>query len=194
MKYNYQPIPDYEGLYEISNKGIIKRLSRTVRRRNGVIYTVKEKIVKTSLTQYGYLSVRLNNTNTAKSYLLHRLVALTFIPNPHGHPNVLHADDNPLNNNLNNLRWGTQSDNMKDRVKNGYIPSLGTKEKLSRNQKTEKTIINKKTFKGFIIGPDRKRYASSRAAGEITGMSPSTIRWLVRNNRNGWYRENLNDK
>lgn len=47
---------------------------------------------------------------------VHRLVALAFIPNPNGYPIVCHKDNNPTNNKVENLYWGTQSDNMKQMV------------------------------------------------------------------------------
>ena len=43
---------------------------------------------------------------------MHRLVAKSFLENPNNYPNVLHLDDNPKNNNVNNLKWGTQSENI----------------------------------------------------------------------------------
>lgn len=54
---------------------------------------------------------------------IHRIVAKYFIPNPDNHPNVLHYDDNPDNNNVENLRWGTQKMNHEDCVRNGnFVP------------------------------------------------------------------------
>ena len=49
----------------------------------------------------GYVYVRINN----KNYLLHRLVALTFIPNPYNFPQVNHKDENKQNNSVDNLEW-----------------------------------------------------------------------------------------
>lgn len=56
---------------------------------------------------------------TRKLMKVSRLIATTFIPNPHSLPCVLHRDDNPKNNNLKNLFWGTQRDNMEDKVNKG---------------------------------------------------------------------------
>lgn len=50
---------------------------------------------------------------------VHRLVALTFIPNPNNYPIVCHKDNNPSNNHVNNLYWGTQSQNMQQMVREG---------------------------------------------------------------------------
>ena len=65
-----------------------------------------------------YPSVQLDG----KYYKIHRLLGEYFIPNPHGHPCVLHGDDDPLNYTLSNLRWGTPKDNMDDQFKNNRRP------------------------------------------------------------------------
>ena len=64
----------------------------------------------------GYLRVRLYD---GKRYFIHRLVALTFLPNPNNYPIVMHKDNNPENNRVGNLKWGTQSQNMKQMVNEG---------------------------------------------------------------------------
>lgn len=56
-----------------------------------------------------------------KQYYLHRLVALAYIPNPNNLPVVCHIDDNPLNNKVSNLKWGTHKDNTQDAIRNGKI-------------------------------------------------------------------------
>lgn len=56
----------------------------------------------------GYVHVSFNN----KSYLLHRAVAIAFLPNPDNKPEVNHKDLNKTNNHLSNLEWVTRSENM----------------------------------------------------------------------------------
>ena len=55
---------------------------------------------------HGYRQVKYNG----KPYYVHRLMAETFLPNPHNKPTVDHIDRNPSNNFLSNLRWATQSE------------------------------------------------------------------------------------
>lgn len=57
-----------------------------------------------------------------QSFNLHRLLAEAFIPNPENCPMVCHYDDDPDNNDLSNLRWGTAKDNAKDKIRNGRAP------------------------------------------------------------------------
>lgn len=72
----------------------------------------------------GHKSIRyVDNDGKYHEEYIHRLVAKNFIPNPHNYPNVLHYDDNPDNNRVDNLRWGTQKMNYKDCVRNGnFVP------------------------------------------------------------------------
>lgn len=59
------------------------------------------------LHKTGYKSPKIRN----KHYHIHRLVALVYIPNPNNLPVVMHLDDNKLNNDVSNLKWGTYYDN-----------------------------------------------------------------------------------
>lgn len=54
-------------------------------------------------------------------WLVHRLVALVYLPNPEGLPYVCHKDNVPTNNSVNNLYWGTQKDNMSQASKEGRM-------------------------------------------------------------------------
>lgn len=101
----WRPIKDYEGLYEVSNKGRIKSLERAIIRRiKGKIY-VKERILKPCINRKGYLQVCLSKDGKQKMYRVHRLVAETFIPNPDNLPQVNHKDECKTNNIPENLEW-----------------------------------------------------------------------------------------
>lgn len=83
----------------------------------GKIYSVRSnKIINGEKTKKGYIRVALTN---AKRYLVHVLVAQTFIPNPENKEQVNHIDGNKQNNCVENLEWTTQSENMKHAYKLG---------------------------------------------------------------------------
>lgn len=74
------------------------------------------KILKGELTEKGYIRVALTEH---KRYLVHCIVARTFIPNPENKPQVNHIDGNKQNNYVDNLEWCTQSENMRHALKTG---------------------------------------------------------------------------
>lgn len=71
-----------------------------------------------------YLRCKLHNGSTSKNIKIHRLVAEAYIPNPNNLPIVMHLDDNPLNNTVSNLKWGTHKENRYLAIVNGKLPSL----------------------------------------------------------------------
>lgn len=60
-----------------------------------------------------------------KSYSVSRLVALAYIPNPENKPCVCHKDNNSLNNNVDNLYWGTHQENMAQMIVDGRKQKRG---------------------------------------------------------------------
>lgn len=101
----WKDIKGYEGLYQISNTGKVKSLTRYVNSKSSGKLLIKEKIRKTTTTTAGYEYVVLANKGKNKTLLIHRLVAETFIPNPNNYACVNHIDENKSNNNVSNLEW-----------------------------------------------------------------------------------------
>lgn len=106
----WKDIKGYEGLYQVSNFGRIKSLSRTMNNRFGGEAQLKERIRKLYKYQ-GYFRVALCKNCIQKSYNVHRLVAQAFIPNPDNLPIINHKDENPSNNHVENLEWCTHQYN-----------------------------------------------------------------------------------
>lgn len=100
----WRPVVGWEGLYEVSSLGRVKS---------------NRKILNPTRFPTGHLTVTLYGNGGATPSLVHRLVAQAFIPNPDNLPFVLHWDDVPGDNRVDNLRWGTNSDNTNDSVRNG---------------------------------------------------------------------------
>ena len=99
----WKDIPNYEGLYQVSNLGRIKSLNYN--------HTNFSKILIPRKTGNGHLSVALFKNRKRKNYQVHRLVMETFI----GESNLVinHKDKNKENNNLNNLEYCSQKENAR---------------------------------------------------------------------------------
>ena len=144
----WKSIPGYEGLYEVSNLGRVKSLEK-YRYNNGGKQLLKERILRPIKTRTGYFILSLYKNKTYKYYLIHRLVALTFIPNPDNLPMVNHLDEDKTNNRVENLEWCTAKYNsnygtsieraINTKIKNGYC----NKEFCFLDSKERKKLYNK---------------------------------------------------
>ena len=121
----WKPIKGFEGLYEVSDLGRIKSLSRYVRSKANSRMKIPERILKPGKNKYGYAVVILMKNNKRKNKLVHRLVAGAFINNPEKYPMVNHIDGNKQNNKVSNLEWCSASYN----IKHAYLTGLNKKPK-----------------------------------------------------------------
>ncbi len=127
----YKDIIGYEGLYQISNYGNVKSLSKTLRIGKNFRIT-KELIVKPVPNNKGYMRVKLRGLNIIskrKDFYVHRLVGIYFIENPENKPAINHKDGIKSNNHIDNLEWVTPLENSQHAVKTG----LFKRNKLSKN-------------------------------------------------------------
>lgn len=108
----WRDIDEFYG-YQVSNYGNVRSY---INNRHGV--GEGWHMLKPQPNHNGYLTVCLGRGNRR---LVSRLVAIAFIPNPDNLPLVRHLDDDPLNNCVDNLAWGTQTDNMQDCVRHGRL-------------------------------------------------------------------------
>lgn len=115
----WKDIVGYEGLYQVSDDGQVKRLSQSVRGKCGSEVKLPAKLMKLQEDEDGYYSVGLTRDNHQKGFRVHRLVAAAFIPNPDNLPVVHHKDNNKKNNCVSNLAWVTVSYNTQDAVDRG---------------------------------------------------------------------------
>ena len=116
----WKPIKDYEGLYEVSNLGRVKSLNYKG--------TGKGKILKNIECSNGYLTVSLTKNGKQKVFYIHRLVAVTFIPNPENKPCIDHINTIRTENCIWNLRWVTYEENNNNSL---------TKKKMSENHREQ---------------------------------------------------------
>lgn len=107
----WRDVVGYEGLYKVSSYGRIVTMSRTIQTGHGWRIT-PYNIISPTTKKVGYQKVCLFKEGKRKYVDVHRLVAISFIPNPECKPMVDHIDRNRQNNSVSNLRWCTLSENM----------------------------------------------------------------------------------
>lgn len=167
----WKDIEGYPG-YQVSNLGRVKSLVKAYRR--------EEIILKGSPNTTGYILVQLYpEPRKRKSLLVHRLVMLTFQPNPvMDELEVNHKDLDTTNNRMSNLEWVTQRENKdhylaSDKVKTVIIKVLKGEEqhlsKLTECQVLEIRAIHK-----------LNQYESIKGLLEIYGISRSAFRDIVK--------------
>lgn len=161
MDERWLPIRDFPD-YWVSDKG---RVWSSLSKR--FVYgtpNIRSGHVDLSLWKYGCRHRR----------LLHRLVAEAFIPNPHNYPIVRHLDDDPDNNCVENLAWGTQLDNVRDCIKNGHFKHFSRESIEAANKKRRTPIIAVNLRTGEEV-----RFISQCEAALVMGISQSSISAVV---------------
>ena len=122
MQEIWKDIEGFEGLYQISNLGRIKSLSKFINnnpKSKKIGFYSKEKIIKFSKSKNNYLIAPLSKKGKAYYFYVHRLVAKTFINNLNNFKQVDHIDGNKQNNCINNLEWVTPKENINRAWKKG---------------------------------------------------------------------------
>lgn len=100
----WRDVVGYEGIYQISDDGFLKRCKYTIKCKNGKTRIKYPKIVKPSIHHRGY-NAGLFKNGICKTEYIHRLVAQAFIPNPYGYTYVIHLNGCKFDNRVENLAW-----------------------------------------------------------------------------------------
>lgn len=161
MKETWKDVIGYEGKYQISNTGEVKSLN--------YLSTGETKLLKQQTDKHGYKRVRLYKDGKGKSCLVHRLVAIAFIPNPNDLPMVNHKDEDKTNNNVNNLEWCTIAYN------NNYGTKIERQSKSLSKSMTGKKGKEHPSSKPILMydkeGNFIRRFDSTADANEYFGKS-----------------------
>lgn len=151
MEEIWKDIIGYEGLYQISNIGRVKRLSRIT--TNGIRCKMLQDKIMCMSGGRNYISVCLYRLNNIKSHYIHRLVAIAFIHNPENKKTVNHINGIKTDNRDENLEWCTQSENNIHSYRTGlrkgvWIGKFGKDNPCSKQ--INQYSINGKLINSFI--------------------------------------------
>lgn len=125
----WKDIKGYEGIYQVSNMGNVKRLDCSVFVKGKGYRHLKARNTKQHLDHHGYKKVHLWKNNKDKPFFVHRLVAMAFLDNPNNYPQINHKDENKENNEITNLEWctvaynnnyGTKIERVRESLKKFY--------------------------------------------------------------------------
>jgi hypothetical protein len=159
MSEQWLSVKGYDGLYQVSDLGRIKRT-------NG-------KVLSPKPGKLGYKTVSLHMNGYAKKYLVHRLVAEAFIPNPEDKPYVNHIDGDKSNNEVSNLEWATPSENSK----HSYRTHLREPIRGERNSQSKLTDEEVKWIRENVIKKDKE--FGCKALAEKFGVTEPHISSIV---------------
>jgi len=110
--------------------------------KNGEVAHKKNKTILKPSLSYGYLMASLYTNNKGRRISIHRLVAFTYLGSPPSKKYVVnHKDGNKLNNNVSNLEWVTQSENIKHAYDSGLKPHHNLDKKILCITKEGKYIV-----------------------------------------------------
>lgn len=169
----WKDIPGYEGLYFASTHGRIKN---------------KKKVMSSNKNNSGYQMMHLSLFGKSRAYTVHRLIAITFIPNPGCKPQIDHIDCDKSNNKVDNLRWVSQGENMRHAAATGMLDGAAKKAKKRMIligskygfANSQKHLIKAQPVKIETEGQTFE-FKSMRQAARHFGVTHSTIRLRIKN-------------
>lgn len=151
----FKDIIGYEGLYKISNYGNVKSLPQR--------YKVKDEIIlKPFYNSLGYQIIKLCKNSKTKSWRIHRLIAIHFIPNPSSLPHINHINGIKNDNRIENLEWCDHEHNMRHANRTGLITR-----RSKQYDSIRRPVIDTRT---------QKIYATASDAAKANGINPNTMR------------------
>ena len=144
----WKDIVGYEGLYQVSNLGRAKSLTK----RYGCCIR-PEKIIAKVTNRQGYVVFNLRKDGRKKQVFLHRVVASAFVENPFGYPQVNHINGDKEDNRAENLEWCTAKENIHHAFATGLsVAKKGESHPMygKRHSEETKAVIGEKSRLNWI--------------------------------------------
>jgi hypothetical protein len=195
----WKDIPGYEGIYQVSNMGNVKSLSREMLINGKYPITTKEKILKPSRLSNGYLILGLSKNGFIKKITVHTLVAMVFLNHkPDGTNKICvdHINNIKTDNRLVNLQLISQRENTSKDKKNGTSQYVGVSwNTLNNRWKARININNKVKHLGYFTDEYEAHLEYEKALkmyhdGDLSFMKPKEysskykgVYWAKSNNK-----------
>lgn len=171
---DWTDILDFEGAYQVSREGIVRRLKREIIKKDGTKQVLDPMIMAQTVDEDGYKRVSMKLSDNSKLFGVHRLVAQAFIPNPENLPCVNHIDGNKFNNDVSNLEWCTVEYNNKHAEMIGLRPHS-----IYENR----DAVKEARSKSVICINDGKVYKSMTEANNFYGLNVSGVTDCIKRGR-----------
>lgn len=179
----WKDVIGYEGLYKCSNLGRIKSLERNVYNFTG-LKKIEERLMRGSLNDWGYRTVRLSKGDDCKTTTFHRIIAIAFIPNPDNKLEVNHKNFNKDDNKTENLEWSTRIENCSHAWDNKYREQgldLSNKKRGEQVKCSKLTEIQVKAIRSA-----HERYGIGYLTlSKLCGVGQMTIKYIIE--RKTWH-------
>lgn len=159
------PIDGFSDRYEVSNKGRVRSIKRRIISKNrwgAAPRSYDCHLMKTRMNR-GYHVIGLNSFGGGKgrTFFIHRLVAMAFIPNPKNLPCVDHIDTDKDNNNVDNLRWCTHKENSLNPITRQHLTAV-----MMGNQRS-KGVIRSEEYKRRMSEAKKGHHHSAESIEKI---------------------------
>lgn len=161
----WKPIPEYKDYYEVSSMGRVRSLDKRLPhpRNKAMVLPKKGHILKPGLDKDGYVAVTLCKEGKTKTFKVHRLVALAFIPNPDNLPEIDHRNARKYDNRPENLRWCTTQQNAE-----------------WREQKRRPTVLCKETRQKFASSYEAAAWVIQNGIKNRKGIRTTNYKTVAR--------------
>lgn len=170
----WRDIPNYEGIYKVSNKGSVKSLNR-VENYTYKGYEVsrfrKGRILKQKNTYDGYLESTLLKHGKPKCFRTHRLVAMAFNPTEKTGLEIDHLNCLKKDNRIENLEWVTNKENIDRAIKNDLFNPVGSSNSNCQTSEEQVMMVRVLSNEGY----------TRRQVSEKVGIPKSRVKQIVTN-------------